>query len=236
MGLISASLKSWFGSYNEMGAKDSLAGFDMALPNKKDLPVLEIKNNSTVLKPFFKQLFNIENCLPYTPAFLPDSDAEILYKYHSYYTLSSELQNMPCGIMSHQDSSKIYTFSFHLWGIKPQGARQLIDYIMDNIRNNNPLQPLPEKITLSQNYTNPFNGNTNIKYMLPYPSYVTLTIYNILGQEVKNIINNQYQYTGTYYVKWDGTNNSGKKVGTGIYLYRLETGNISITKKMILLK
>ena len=236
MGLISTSLKSWFGSYNAMGAKDTLAGFNMALPNKKDLPALEIKKNYSILKPFFKQLFNIENCLPYTPSFLPNSNAEILYKYHSYFPNSSELQNMPCGIMSHQDSSKIYTFSFHLWGMKPQGARQLIDYIMNNIKNDNPLQPLPGKITLSQNYPNPFNGETNIKYILPYSSYVTLTIYNILGQKVKNIINNQYQYTGTYYVKWDGTNNNGKTVSTGIYLYRLKTGNISITKKMVLLK
>ena len=88
---------------------------------------------------------------------------------------------------------------------------------------------------LYNNIPNPFNPETTIKYELPKTSHVSLKIYNILGQEVKTLINDK-KSAGIHQIKWDGTNNNGIKVNSGIYLYRLQTGDFVKTKKMILLK
>ena len=87
-----------------------------------------------------------------------------------------------------------------------------------------------------QNYPNPFNPETTIKYQLPKTSKVTLTIYNILGQKIKTLVDEEKQ-TGYYSVKWDGTDDFGAKVSSGIYIYRMETNKGFVkTLKMVFLK
>ena len=88
---------------------------------------------------------------------------------------------------------------------------------------------------LFQNYPNPFNPQTEIAYTLPEGSYVKLEIYNLLGQKVKVLVD-EYQSAGTKKVVWDGRNENGEKVSSGIYFYRLDAGNYVQTKKMSLLK
>ena len=88
---------------------------------------------------------------------------------------------------------------------------------------------------LLQNCPNPFNPQTEISYSLPQDSHVKLTIYNVLGQEVKVLVD-EYQTAGTRRVAWDGCNEGGSKVASGIYLYRLEAGKTVQTRKMSLLK
>lgn len=94
---------------------------------------------------------------------------------------------------------------------------------------------IPESYRLYQNYPNPFNPTTNIRYQLPKPSEVVLKIFNILGQEVRTVVYEK-QSAGVKTVKWDGKNNSGQKVSTGIYIYRLQAGNKILSKKMLLLR
>lgn len=94
---------------------------------------------------------------------------------------------------------------------------------------------MPEGFHLLQNYPNPFNPETEIAYCLPQDSPVKLTIYNILGQEVKVLVD-EYQTAGTRRVIWDGCDDTGSNVASGIYLYRLEAGKTVQTKKMSLLK
>jgi len=89
---------------------------------------------------------------------------------------------------------------------------------------------VPTKYTLSQNYPNPFNPTTNIKYSIPQGGFVTLKVYNMLGQEVATLVNQQ-QNTGEYNVDFNASN-----LASGVYMYRIQSGNISITKKMMLLK
>ena len=89
---------------------------------------------------------------------------------------------------------------------------------------------VPTKYTLSQNYPNPFNPTTNIKYSIPQSGFVTLKVYNMLGQEVATLVNQQ-QNTGEYNVDFNASN-----LASGVYMYRIQSGNISITKKMMLLK
>jgi hypothetical protein len=94
---------------------------------------------------------------------------------------------------------------------------------------------LPADYSLSQNYPNPFNPSTKIEFALPTSDNVRLTIYDILGREVRTLINDQYN-AGAYSVQWDGKNNLGRQVATGMYIYHLRAGQFSQTKKMMLMK
>ena len=94
---------------------------------------------------------------------------------------------------------------------------------------------LPEVFSLHQNYPNPFNPVTKLRYDLPENGHVNITIYDMLGREVKTLIN-QTQDAGYKSVIWDATNDYGKPVSAGVYLYQIQAGKHISTKKMVLLK
>ena len=94
---------------------------------------------------------------------------------------------------------------------------------------------IPQDLSLSQNYPNPFNPETEISYSLPEHSQVRLTIYNLRGQKVRVLVD-EYQTAGQKTVHWDGTDEEGNKVSSGVYLYRIKAGEYTETKKMILMK
>lgn len=89
---------------------------------------------------------------------------------------------------------------------------------------------VPEKFDLSQNYPNPFNPATEIQYSIPKSGFVTLKVYNLLGQEVATLVN-QEQNPGSYIVDFDAS-----KLASGVYMYSIKSGNFSLTKKMVLMK
>ena len=91
------------------------------------------------------------------------------------------------------------------------------------------------EVFLHQNYPNPFNPSTTIKYFIKENSKVSLNIYNIKGQKVKQLINDQLA-SGEHSVVWNGTDDNGKSVSSGIYFYKFKAGSYSHTKKMILMK
>lgn len=93
----------------------------------------------------------------------------------------------------------------------------------------------PDKFILKQNYPNPFNPSTRIAYSLPAASHVTLKIYRVDGQLIRTL-QNGLQKEGSHEIIWDGRNESGVKVSSGIYFYELQADNFNQTKKMILLK
>jgi hypothetical protein len=94
---------------------------------------------------------------------------------------------------------------------------------------------IPKTYQLSQNYPNPFNPQTLIKYDLPEPGHVNIAVYNILGQKVKTLVDEQ-QEMGYKFVYWDGKDEEGKEVASGIYFYKIKTKGFEKTKKMVLLK
>jgi hypothetical protein len=96
-------------------------------------------------------------------------------------------------------------------------------------------QIIPTTFHLEQNYPNPFNGGTTIAYQVPVTGWMTLKVYNILAQEVKTLIN---EYLPAHYgtIRWDGTNNSGAFVSSGVYFYRLQAEGFVTSKKLILLR
>ncbi|MFH0736181.1 MAG: FlgD immunoglobulin-like domain containing protein [bacterium] len=105
----------------------------------------------------------------------------------------------------------------------------------DDITSVEDVNIVPSDFYMTQNYPNPFNPNTNIKFGLPNAGNVKIIIYNALGQEIKTLINKELN-AGTYNLMWNGQNESGIKVPSGVYLYRIISGNFIDTKKMILIK
>ncbi|RKY82927.1 hypothetical protein DRQ11_13815 [candidate division KSB1 bacterium] len=101
-----------------------------------------------------------------------------------------------------------------------------------------PGSDVPDRFSLQQNYPNPFNLNTVIRYSLPgkVNRHVSLKIYNLLGQQVQVLIDDELQRPGCYSVKWDGKDKQGKDVASGIYLYQLKAGDFVEMKKMIVLR
>jgi DNA-binding transcriptional regulator YhcF (GntR family) len=95
--------------------------------------------------------------------------------------------------------------------------------------------PAVSNVIIAQSYPNPFNPETEISFTLPENSYVSLTIYNIQGQKVKRLLNG-YQPAGPRKVIWDGRDEKGEGVASGIYFYRIEAGPNTVTNRMVLLK
>ncbi len=98
-----------------------------------------------------------------------------------------------------------------------------------------PLDLLPLHFELAQNYPNPFNPSTTIEFSVERRDDFSLTVFNVLGQEVRHWDLGSLPL-GTHTVSWDGLNNYGRQVASGVYLYRLQADNQQLTRKMILLK
>lgn len=94
---------------------------------------------------------------------------------------------------------------------------------------------VPSEFELSQNYPNPFNPTTQIRFALPLESDVELKIYDILGREVATLVKGVHK-PGSYTIEWNGRNNYGVHVASGMYIYRITAGNFVQTKKMMMLK
>jgi len=107
--------------------------------------------------------------------------------------------------------------------------------ISNNSNNQTAPTVLPKEFGLGQNAPNPFNPSTSISYDLPKACNVHLEIYNVLGQSVKTLTSG-YQEAGSQSIIWDGTDHTGNSVASGVYFYRIQAGDFSATKKMMMLK
>ena len=94
---------------------------------------------------------------------------------------------------------------------------------------------VPLTTKLNKNYPNPFNPQTTISYVLQQKKHVTIDVYNILGQKIITLVDEE-KNPGRHQVVWDGSNDKGSKVASGIYLYRMITPEYRESKKMLYLK
>jgi hypothetical protein len=94
---------------------------------------------------------------------------------------------------------------------------------------------LPAEFSLSQNYPNPFNPATEIKFALPENAHVKIEIFNVLGQKVRTLVDADMD-AGYKSIVWNGTDASGRNLSSGVYLYRMQAGNKTFNKKMLMLK
>ena len=102
--------------------------------------------------------------------------------------------------------------------------------ILATHQNNMPLQ-----YALYQNYPNPFNPVTTLQYDLPEDAMVNITIYDMMGRQVSTLVSSQ-QTAGYKSIQWNATNDKGAPVSAGLYLYTIQAGDYTQTKKMVLLK
>lgn len=94
---------------------------------------------------------------------------------------------------------------------------------------------VPDKYSLSQNFPNPFNPTTTLKYSITQKAKVTLIVYDLLGRKVTELVN-EIQTPGDYQVIWNGRNSSGVQVSSGVYLYKITSSGFTAAKKMILVR
>ena len=153
------------------------------------------------------------------------------------YVTHPELQGQ--GSVSHQT---IYTFTDNTVQENESYDYRLSDVDYDGNVEYHSLQLMgisssntPEQFVLYPNYPNPFNPVTTIRYDLSKESFVDISIYDMLGNVVSNLINN-VQSSGYKTIQWNATNNQGESVSAGVYLYKIQAGNFVDTKKIILLK
>jgi plastocyanin len=128
-----------------------------------------------------------------------------------------------------------FTFIFNDEGVYPYHCSPhpfMVDTIFVEAQTDidDQLPTLPDKVELSQNYPNPFNAQTAIAYSLPFESHVRITIFNILGQTIETLVD-QNQPAGYHQALWDATDDP-----TGVYFYRIEAADFVATRKMLLAK
>jgi hypothetical protein len=97
-------------------------------------------------------------------------------------------------------------------------------------------EAIPTDYALGQNYPNPFNPSTRISFSLPRETPVTLEVYNMLGVKIRTLMAGQTKSAGFYTISWDGKDDAGNVMSSGIYLYRVSAGSFVASKKMTLLK
>jgi hypothetical protein len=95
---------------------------------------------------------------------------------------------------------------------------------------------MPAEYALEQNYPNPFNPSTQIAFTIPEASNVTLEIYNMLGEKVSTLVDSRRLSAGRYEYTWNGKDNFGGRLSSGVYLYRIQAGEFVQIKKMMMLK
>ncbi len=120
-------------------------------------------------------------------------------------------------------------YSYQLESVSISGVINVEDIIEIEV-------PIPTKYVLFNNYPNPFNPATHLKFQLPEQSNVSLVVYDITGKVVKTVINNANYDVGQHVVMWDATNKNGTKVSSGMYVYRFSAGKFSKLGRMILVK
>lgn len=142
------------------------------------------------------------------------------------------------GIMFYDDytwGSNVNSPSYHA---NPDGGQTMfmeLEIAFGSPDADDPIANAPAMNILGANYPNPFNPSTTIIYNMPMPGNAKLNVYNVKGQLVRSLVN-ENKNGGSHKVVWDGKDNGGNSVTSGLYFYRLETGKYSQTRKMILMK
>ncbi len=125
----------------------------------------------------------------------------------------------------------VFTFSFGTFKIEVRDVNDM--GVTTGV--NDDFVAAPLAYNLGQNYPNPFNPETRIYFTLPHTQNTQIVIYNVMGQQVRTLVDQQYQ-AGQHVVNWNGLNNAGLKVPSGVYFYRIVAGDFVATKKMMMLK
>ena len=127
----------------------------------------------------------------------------------------------------------IWAQGYDVSGISQDLVESIGQHFLHNYTDPYPL--LPDNVVLYDNYPNPFNPITQIGYELPEESDIRIMIYDIMGRRIRTLVDMK-QKVGYWSIHWNGTNDTGSPVPAGIYLYKIQVGKLSQTKKMVLLE
>jgi len=218
-------------------APDTLLGCIRADGAADSIPDLRY---DTTRYPFMEimQLLWDSTVIPQATAFIVGDRGEATHTAVSKYPATSMIHGRVNGVKTETESYTTYLFGFHPWYMKHEDSRALIEYMIGYSPTDvesDESAALPAEFALHQNYPNPFNPTTTITFALPRRADVRLDIFNILGQRVRTLVNRPME-AGTHAVEWDSRDESGMPAASGIYLYRLRTGESGSTRKMILLR
>lgn len=158
-----------------------------------------------------------------TGGYRVDENGTYLGNFDSTYALNDKFQKI----------IGIGWYSFNNYKLKPRSAEDVIGYQPSRVAQQD--KQLALSYELRQNYPNPFNPATTIRYRIAKSEPVELTIYNLMGQKIRTLVN-EVQSAGAHLAHWDGRNGQGQLVGSGVYFYSLKAGNFIHTRKMILLR
>ena len=142
------------------------------------------------------------------------------------YRVRAGLVSLTEGFYAHRDLGEIDVRQDRRWDIDLTAAPTAVE---------DGANARPDRYALEQNFPNPFNPSTTIRYRLPERAEVELAIFNLVGQRVVTLVE-EGREAGTYTVGWDGRDVSGEHLGTGVYLYRLRAGRQAQTRKLLLLR
>ena len=140
-------------------------------------------------------------------------------------------ETVQISLVDHDGNEKVY----ELEGLQDLGLYQQMAVVNNVTTSTDDDMIGPETFALHQNYPNPFNPVTTLRYDLPEGALVNITIYDMMGKVVSNLVSSQ-QSAGYKSVQWNATNNEGQPVSAGLYLYMIQAGEFRQTKKMVLLK
>jgi hypothetical protein len=182
--------------------------------------------------PFLVESGNVDK----DPGFHPSIDANVLNG-----TTGNDI-----GFLKYFEQVRTGTAATDVWGFAITQVSDAADWqpawplpeaslLVTGVDDNEHAGSLPENFALLQNYPNPFNPTTSITYKIARVADVKLSIYNLHGQKLRTLVDER-RAVGSYTVEWDGKDQLGKAVASGVYFYRLEAGEFLQTRKMLFVK
>ena len=163
---------------------------------------------------------------------------DVEYSKNSDFSNSTVVKDIPEKVASLNGLDKNSTYYWRVLSKNTQGTSnysQAASFNTGTVTDVKEEQVIPAEFSLSQNYPNPFNPTTVIKFSIPNSQFVTLKVYDMLGREIRTLLNSE-KNAGTYSIDWNADNDLGLKVASGMYIYRITAGNFVATKKMVLIK
>jgi len=172
-------------------------------------------------------------------ALMPLDSAEIIYDYIAINPDTSRYNERPIAIIHETDMFKTAVLEFPLYYVEEIAASEILYQVLDifgeTVDIEEQMAVVPEDIELMQNFPNPFNFRTEIRYILPGSDQVSIEVFDILGRNITKLVD-EIQEAGQHSVIWDGRNSDGQLSTSGIYFYRLTTKDEATTKRMLFLK
>ncbi len=159
------------------------------------------------------------------------------YDFNNETIIDSLILDRGEDFINFEETNILHTnYSFWLKALLSDGSLSESTNVVSwptNVNNND--SDIPYLVHLEDNYPNPFNPETTISFYIPTSGNLSLDIFNLRGQKIKSLVN-EHKNAGQHKIVWDGRDDNNKRLASGIYLYKLKSGNYTRSKKMILLK